>query len=304
MCMTRKMVPGDIYYSDKNQRKIAEEYRIFLNDKSILADIAFKLENIVGNCKHGDDLYKFIYYGLSRRLNLLERCVVNVFEKNPFDNGKVPSEDTRTDVVLYIHCFYIHLYGALENLARIYAIKTQYKSENIFDLSFFYKKKKKVCLIDTLPTDVKSKFIGDTNWLKYVKETRDALVHQEPGYLPPYFVNIDNESEWRRLETLKRSEQLEYAKRFAELNKRPRGFFPDSYELMERLSKQRELEKKHDEKITLLNNQQEKYQMFVPTFVLDTGYKKPSILYHPQLLIDMKTLYEKINLILDCLITK
>ena len=44
--------------------------------------------------------------------------------------------------------------------------------------------------------------------------------------------------------------------------------------------------------------------MFIPTFVTATDGKRPAILYHPQLLVDTKTLYEKINLVLDCLLNK
>ncbi len=300
--MKRPLKPGDAYYSEKNQRKIAQEYESFLYDKAAMAQIAQKLEKIVGDNKHGDDLYKFVYYGLSRRLSLLERCVINIFSKNPFDTGTVPSEDVRTDVVLYIHCFYIHLYGALENLARIYAIKTDYKSDGVFDLSFFYKKRKNTSLLDTLPIDVKNKFIGDGKWLEYVKNTRDLLVHQEPGYLPPYYIKIGDDSEWQRLENLKRSEQIEYLKDLAETNKRTGVFSPDTTEIIERITKQRTLEQNHNKKIDLLNKEQEKYQMFIPTFVTATDGKRPAILYHPQLLVDMKTLYEKINLILDYII--
>ena len=300
--MTKKMETGYVYYSDKNQRKLAQEYEQFLYDKTILTNISRKLKKIAGDCKHGDDLYKFIYYGLSRRLPLLERCVVNVFNKNPFDTGKIPSEDVRTDVVLYIHCFYIHLYGTLENLARIYAIKTGYVAKGVFDLSFFGTKNKKNKLIDTLPANIRNKYVEDGKWLQYVKDTRDMLVHQEPGYLPPYYVKLGNDSEWQKLESLKRSEQMEYIKQLVDTNVRRSGLFPDAKEIREQILKQKVLEQKHKDKMSLLSKQQERYQMFIPTFILDTSGGCPSILYHPQLLVDIKTLYDKINLILDYLL--
>lgn len=300
--MKRVLNPGDVYYSEKNQRKIAQEYESFLYDKTAMAQIAQKLEKIVGDNKHGDDLYKFVYYGLCRRLNLLERCVINVFDKNPFDTGEVLPEDIRTDVVLYIHCFYVHIYGALENLARIYAIKIGYQAKTKFNLSFFDKKDTQQKLIDTLPENIKRQFVGDGQWLKYIKDTRDFLVHQEPGYLPPYYVKIGDDSKWQKLEALKRTEQLQYLQSLADINKRTGSFFPDSKEIMKRVLEQRILEKGHKDKIDFLNKEQKKYEMFIPTFVIDTAGKRPSVLYHPQLLTDMKTLYEKINLVLDHLL--
>ena len=66
--------------------------------------------------------------------------------------------------------------------------------------------------------------------------------------------------------------------------------------------KQKVLEQKHKDKMSSLSKQQEQYQMFIPTFILDTSGGCPSILYHPQLLVDIKNLYDKVNLILDYLL--
>lgn len=159
------------FYSDEVIKNIEEEFRLFLIDKSQYAEIATLISIIAPNNTLQTQLYHFAYHGLLRRIMILNRCVENIFNVRDFYLETVPSDDELSDIIINLQCFIINLYGALENLAWIYAICINFKGTK-FDISFFAKQKK---LLNTLPENIKKSFIGDGKWLEHIKKIRDLL---------------------------------------------------------------------------------------------------------------------------------
>ena len=162
------------FYSDEVIKNIEEEFRLFLIDKSQYAEIATLISIIAPNNTLQTQLYHFAYHGLLRRIMILNRCVENIFNVRDFYLETVPSDDELSDIIINLQCFIINLYGALENLAWIYAICINFKGTK-FDISFFAKQKK---LLNTLPENIKKSFIGDGKWLEHIKKIRDLLYPQ------------------------------------------------------------------------------------------------------------------------------
>lgn len=121
------------FYSDEVIKNIEEEFRLFLIDKSQYAEIATLISIIAPNNTLQTQLYHFAYHGLLRRIMILNRCVENIFNVRDFYLETVPSDDELSDIIINLQCFIINLYGALENLAWIYAICINFKGTK-FDI--------------------------------------------------------------------------------------------------------------------------------------------------------------------------
>lgn len=70
------------------------------------------------------------------------------------------------------------------------------------------------------------------------------------------------------------------------------------------LQKQDELEVQKNEKISKINAEQSQYVNFRPVLVVGTSQEDSLyIQFYPQILVDIKTIYEKVLLILDNIVT-
>lgn len=314
-------------YTGQNRENIEKEYRLFLIDKTGIGTISQLLPKIAPKNNHNSKIYKYAYYGLARRLGVMEQCVKNVFGARPFDSEKIPTKTEWLDITINLQCFLIHLYGVLENLAQVYAISTDFKGTK-FEISFFSHKEKikrilfkkkvfgatielykksgyKTSLLDTLPKDIKEKFIGDGKWIEYIKLVRDLLAHQEPFYIPPHNIDMTKKTEWQDLENRKNKINNDYLVEIFEMAKNEiarnnSGVFPTIDEINKDLKKHDELKRKLNLDIAEIEKQQSQYILFVPMLVTDTNdMQQPIMHFYPQMLVDMKTIYEKVILILE-----
>lgn len=286
------------FYSDEIIKNIEEEFRLFLIDKSQYAEIAKLISIIAPNNTLQTQLYHFAYHGLLRRIQILNRCIENIFSIRDFHLETIPTDDELSDIMINLQCFIINLYGTLENLAWIYAICINFKGTK-FDNSFFAKQE---TLLNTLPENIKTSFIGDGKWLKHVKNIRDLLAHQEPLYVPPYSVRKKQKDKWQVLEKEKWEIENNFIKELYEMAK-VRHSSPKKTNINElnmALQKHDELETKKNETISKINAEQSQYIFFCPILITETNKKTPlNIQFYPQILIDIKTVYEKVLLILE-----
>ncbi len=289
------------FYSDEVIKNIEEEFRLFLIDKSQYAKIAKLISIIAPNNTLQTQLYHFAYHGLLRRIMILNRCVENIFNVRDFYLETVPSDDELSDIIINLQCFIINLYGALENLAWIYAIYINFKGKN-FDISFFAKQKK---LLNTLPENIKKSFIGDGKWLEYIKKIRDLLAHQEPLYIPPYCVIMEQKDKWQVLEEKKWKIESNFIKELLEISKKRNSSHEPTTvnKIKAELQKLDEFEIQKNEIISKINAEQSQYIIFRPMLVANTNTIDPLyIQFYPQTLVDIKTIYEKVLLILKYMV--
>lgn len=291
------------YYTDEAIEEIGNEFHLFQIDKTKRSEITELVLQIAPMNNPKAVIFKFAYYGILRRLKTMEKCVENVFNVRSFYLETIPTDDELSNWTINLQCFLIHLYGTLENLAWVYAISTDFKGTK-FDISFFANKK---TLLKTLPQSIQEKFMGDGLWIDYVKKVRDFLAHQEPFYIPPYSVNMNKEKEWRTLEEQKTQINNNYLMALWNLSKerKQRGRISSIKEISDELKKQDELEAQKNFKIAEIEDKQKKYTSFHPMLVVDTNDNSlPIMQFYPQILVDIKTIYEKVILILEYIVQK
>lgn len=289
------------FYNDEAIKTIEEEFRLFQIDQSQYAEIIRLISIIAPNNTFQTDLYYFSYYGLLRRIKTLNRCVENVFNIRDFYLETIPSDNEVSDMIINLQCFITNLYGALENLAWIYAICINFKGTK-FDKSFFAKQEK---LLKTLPENIKESFIGDGKWLERVKKIRDLLAHQEPLYIPPFCVIMEKKDEWQILEEEKWKVESNFIKELYQMSKIRHSLSKPTTinEITIELKKQDELEDQKKEIISKINAEQSQYILFRPILVANTNKEDClRILFYPQILVDIKTIYEKVLLILKYIV--
>ena len=284
------------FYSNEYIKILKEEFRLFDTDKSQYAEIVELIAKIAPNDKQ-TQLYNFAYYGILRRIEILNKCVENIFNIRNFYLETIPDNNELLDITINLQCFVVNLYGVLENLAWVYAICINFKDSK-YETSFFGKKNK---LLDTLPENIRNSFVGDEKWLKYIKNIRDLLAHQEPFYIPPYCVIMEKRDKWQVLEQKKSNVKNNFVAKLHKMaKKRHSSRSPKTIsQIMSDLKKQDELDIQENEIISKINKEQEKYTVFRPILVTNTNKKDfLSIQFYPQVLVDIKTIYEKVSLIL------
>lgn len=291
------------FYNDDAIKLIEKEFKLFQRNKSQYATIARLISIIAPNNTYKTPLYSFAYHGIIRRIKILNRCIENIFHARDFSSDTIPSGTELSDITINLQCFIINIYGVLENLAWVYAICTDFQG-NIHEKSFFSKKQK---LLNSLPDNIRVTFVGDGKWFEHIKNIRDLLVHQEPFYIPPYSVIMEKQEKWKNLEQKKWDiENNFFQELFAIANARHTSDkIPTTNDIFSELQKQDELYTQKKEAISQINEEQKQYVVFQPMLVTNTNKKNfLSIQFYPQILIDIKTAYEKIILILEYIVTK
>ena len=291
------------FYNDEAIKLIEKEFKLFQRNKSQYATIARLISIIAPNNTYKTPLYSFAYHGIIRRIKILNRCIENIFHARDFSSDTIPSETELSDITINLQCFIINIYGVLENLAWVYAICIDFQG-SIHEKSFFSKKQK---LLNTLSDNIRVAFVGDGKWFEHIKNIRDLLAHQEPFYIPPYSVIMEKQEEWKNLEQKKWDiENNFFQELFTIANVRHTSDkIPTTNDIFLELQKQDELYTQKKEAISQINEEQKQYVVFQPMLVTNTNKKNfLSIQFYPQILIDIKTVYEKIILILEYIVTK
>lgn len=138
----------------------------------------------------------FAKEGIGRRLRVIERCVLNVFNIFPPDRKEFLSFAECDDVAIQLHAFAINVYALFDNLAWVLVLEAGL-SITPLNVCLF----KKAChpaiperLLEYLNTpDVKT-------WHKeFGKPYRDSTAHRIPLYLPSREYTPEEGAQWQRL---------------------------------------------------------------------------------------------------------
>lgn len=290
-------------YSNDAINCIKNEFDLFQRDKSQYATIVRLISIIAPKNTYETPLYCFAYHGLIRRIGILNRCIENIFHVRDFSSDIIPSETELSDITINLQCFIINIYGVLENLAWVYAICTNFQG-NKHEKSFFSKKQN---LLNSLPDNIKASFVGDGKWFEHIKNIRDLLAHQEPFYIPPYSVIMEKKEKWEILEQKKLDIENNFLIELFAMAKTRRISNKTSTvnDILAELQKHDKLYAQKDKAISQINEEQKQYVLFQPVLVTNTNKKDfLSIQFYPQVLVDIKTVYEKVILILEYIVKK
>jgi hypothetical protein len=207
---------------------------------------------------------EFATQGFSRRLKTLVRCIDIVFEKIPPTRNSLPSEDERTDAVIAIQAFVFNLFGSIDNLAWIWVHEKKVTNKDGLPLrpTLVGLGPRNVLVRDSLPATFRAYLDSLQQWFEHLEDYRHALAHRIPLYIPPYVVHPSNEQAYRDL-IVRQDEALD------------RGAAED-YEL--------------------LSIELTKVVKFRPWISHSFEERSTPVAFHPQLLVDFKTLVEISNM--------
>ena len=187
-------------YDEENIKKIKEKYaeidhvytRLVLN----LSHLRLKLTN--------EKACEYLVQGVGRRLNILTRCLHNIFKIFPVEKTDLLPRDDLTDLDINLHAFFVNISGILDNLGWVFVYENDLfgssEEGKIAKLGVgLFNKKTQIHLKPELNNYLKSKKM-QTWYTEYSKNYRDALAHRIPLYVPPSALNKEEQEEYMLLE--------------------------------------------------------------------------------------------------------
>jgi hypothetical protein len=171
--------------------------------KKQIADLRLKYATV--EKKTDNLLLKFVYFpfkneqakhyaeqGFARRIQVLRRCIDNVFKIIPPGTVKLPSKARLYDAQINIQAFLANVYGIVDNLAWIWVYECRL-SDSIPRRHVGLGKENKA-VRNSLSVDLQTYLDAMEGWFEYLAEFRHALAHRVPVYIPPGMVpqkNVD-----------------------------------------------------------------------------------------------------------------
>jgi len=140
-------------------------------------------------------------HGFYRRLDTLGHCIERVFEELPPQEAE-PDKAVLMDVTVMIQSFYINVFGAIDNLARVWVYEANVTRPNDDPLPdrFIGFTARNRYVRDSLTPKMTAYLARVADWFEYLENYRNALAHRIPLYIPPRQVNQAEADETKRLE--------------------------------------------------------------------------------------------------------
>lgn len=207
-----------------------------------------------------EEASEYARHGLSRRLQGLLHGIDRTFEMVPPEADDPPNRDQLMDATAFIHSFIISVYGAIDNLARIWCLEAKVKQANGTAVpdGHIGLAPKNTTVRKSFSQPFQEYLKTSDPWFEYLENYRHALAHRIPLYIPPKTLGDGDGSEWKRLEA-------EMAKAVQE----------------------------HDfQRYDNLFAEQKALGTFQPVMTHSFGEKAKPVLFHGQLLCDFATVVE------------
>ena len=140
-------------------------------------------------------------HGLLRRIALLVDTIRIVFENLPPDFEDVPEKRSLNLVTVCLQAFTTNLFGALDNIATVWASEFKIRKEDGSELpkSWIGIKPNNVFLRSTFSEEFNAVLREMDDWIDHLEYFRHALAHRIPLYIPPYSVKNDDEARYHEI---------------------------------------------------------------------------------------------------------
>jgi hypothetical protein len=148
--------------------------------------------------QHGQE---YATHGYLRRFYTMTRCVERVFALLPPEQDALPEGDTLIDATICIQAFVMNVFGALDNLARLWVSEKPLKVDQM-KIGLGPKCKAVRKSFSPEMQDYLSKL---QPWFAHIVDFRDALAHRIPLFVPPYCVPDANDAAYVALDARKRA---------------------------------------------------------------------------------------------------
>jgi hypothetical protein len=182
-------------YSDEQLARLDEFYGECLDRADTLTTGL-----IVRQYRHAETR-ETIVHGFNRRLFTLRHCLERVFEELP-PQEKAPEQTILMDVTVMLQSFYINVFGAIDNLARVWvreANVTLPDGQPLPDRFIGFTSRNQT-VRRSLTTVMTAYLDSSANWFSYLENYRHALAHRIPLYIPPKQLNQAEIDEYRHID--------------------------------------------------------------------------------------------------------
>ncbi len=200
-------------YSTEEIEQIADNYSQWMNRQSDLTT------RVLTHVFRKDASRVLAAHGLVRRIKTLSRCMDCVYNLVPLDEDS-PDRQNIDDAAIFLQAFIINVYGAIDNLARIWVCETNLTKPNGGVIPQKWIGLGKSCEIvrGSLSPEFQGYLTAADAWFEYLENYRHALAHRVPLYIPPKRLDDAAAARYRELEAEQtealRAEQFD---RFGEL---------------------------------------------------------------------------------------
>ncbi len=106
------------------EEAILEIKRKYDEISSIRVELTIKIGEFSLKLKN-EKSREYLMAGVNRRLNVLARCIENIFEIFPVDRSELLARDELTDLDINLHAFFVNVSGILDNLAWVFVCENE-----------------------------------------------------------------------------------------------------------------------------------------------------------------------------------
>jgi len=206
-----------MYYSDDALKQLAEGYT------DVDAKLNTLLERYILLDLKSPRAQEFARQGFPRRLKVMVRCIVNVFEDIPPERTELPSRNELSDATINIQSFVFNVFGAIDNLAWIWAHENGQKRGDGTPIPDKHVGlgPENTSVRATLSQEFQDYLKTLEAWFVYLADLRHALAHRIPFYIPPYVIEAKDQAafkdfEAKMSEAAKKHDFVEYDRLSAE----------------------------------------------------------------------------------------
>jgi hypothetical protein len=187
-------------YDERSLKEITAKYqntgrtrdRLMLRLMSLLA----KLTNVKAK--------EYLMQGAGRRLNIVTRCIENIFRIFPIGQIEQLARHELTDLGINLHAFFVNISGLFDNLGWVFVFEHDLLGKRKDgklernDVGLF-KRETQIRLPEALRTYLQSDHLRAW-YSEYSKNYRDALAHRIPLYVPPSILSGADQEKYLELE--------------------------------------------------------------------------------------------------------
>jgi hypothetical protein len=183
-------------YSTEQCEQFQKERRSLAKPK---VELVFDLSDLAAYLKN-QRARVFLQQGVLRRLSIIERCVLKIYQIFPPDRTKFLSEDELDDIVINLRAFVVDVYGILDNLAWVCVLEGAMPDleKNRLKIGLYKEATKQY-----LPQKLRDYVYSDSTrrWFdEYAKVYRDSAAHRIPPYIPPKQMTPEEAKRFNELE--------------------------------------------------------------------------------------------------------
>lgn len=130
---------------------------------------------------------EYMSQGGVRRLNIICRCIENIFLIFPVDREDLLTKDELKDISINLHAFFVNIFGLLDNLAWVVVYEKKQADSIKKKEVGLYKAKTQELFTDTFNAYLN---LNMKKWYReHLQNFRDSLSHRVPLYVPPMCID-------------------------------------------------------------------------------------------------------------------